>query len=82
LRLVEDLKILYPLVKTSTSGMKSKSKAEITDITKITEHETYLYKCLAPMPFRKFKGRREYLEKAIPKGFHKKLLFFNGTVVG
>ncbi|MFQ6074758.1 MAG: hypothetical protein ACE5Z5_01305 [Candidatus Bathyarchaeia archaeon] len=34
------------------------------------------------MPFRKYRKRREYLEVAIPKGFHKKLLFLDGDVVG
>ncbi len=34
------------------------------------------------MPFRKYKSRNEYLEKAIDKGFHKKLLIFNNEVVG
>ncbi len=55
---------------------------KILDITKNIEYERYLYKCLAPMPFRKYIKRREYLEKAIPKGFHKKLLILNGEVVG
>lgn len=34
------------------------------------------------MPFRKYKSRNEYLEKAIAKGFHKKLLTLNNKVVG
>jgi len=34
------------------------------------------------MPFRKYRHRREYLEKAIGRGFHKKLLIFNGEIVG
>jgi N-acetylglutamate synthase-like GNAT family acetyltransferase len=34
------------------------------------------------MPFKKYRYRREYLEKAIPKGFHKKLLILKGEVVG
>ncbi len=62
--------------------MNSDSKIEIIDITENSEYERYLYKCLAPMPFRKYRKRREYLEAAIPKGFHKKLLIFNGQVVG
>lgn len=52
------------------------------DITRNENYEKYLYKCLAPMPFRKYKQRQEYLEKAIGKGFHKKLLIFNGKMVG
>jgi len=62
--------------------MKLASQVRIIDITKNTDYEKHLYRCLAPMPFRKFRGRQEYLEKAIPKGFHKKLLFFNSAVVG
>jgi len=34
------------------------------------------------MPFRRYNNREEYLKKAIPKGFHKKLFIFNGEVVG
>jgi hypothetical protein len=52
------------------------------DITTNKEYEKYLYKCLAPMPFRKYSYRQEYLENAIPKGLHKKLLIFNGEIVG
>jgi len=62
--------------------IKSTPKIEIIDITKIGKYEKYLYKCLAPMPFRPYSRRKEYLEKATPKGFHKKLLFLNGNVVG
>lgn len=54
--------------------MKSSSEAKIIDITKDARYERYLYRCLAPMPFRKYRTRWEYLEVAIPKGFHKKLL--------
>ena len=62
--------------------MMPDSKVEIIDITKKSEYEKYLYKCLAPIPFRKYKKRQNYLEVAIPKGFHKKLLIFGGGVVG
>ena len=58
------------------------SKVEIIDITEDPEYEVYIYKCLSPTPFRKYRRRHEYLEAAIPKGFHKKLLIFNGEVVG
>jgi GNAT superfamily N-acetyltransferase len=34
------------------------------------------------MPFRRHGKRREYLEAAIPKGLHKKLLIHKGHVVG
>jgi ribosomal protein S18 acetylase RimI-like enzyme len=56
------------------------SKVEIMDITKKSAYEKYLYKCLPP--FKKYKKRHDYLEVAIPKGFHKKLLIFGGKVVG
>jgi len=62
--------------------MKTKPEVKIIDITEDSAYERYLYRCLAPMPFRKYRKRREYLEVAIPKGFHKKLLVLNGKVVG
>jgi ribosomal protein S18 acetylase RimI-like enzyme len=62
--------------------MTPDSKVEIVDITRKSEYETYLYRCLAPIPSRKYKKRHSYLEAAIPKGFHKKLLIFDGKVVG
>jgi len=57
-------------------------QAKILDITRNTEYEKYLYRCLPPLPFVRYGKRREYLEKAIPKGFHKKLLIFDEKVVG
>jgi len=62
--------------------MQSLSHVKVFDITKKREYEKYLYKCLAPAPLRRYGRRQEYLENAIPKGFHKKLLLFNGEVVG
>jgi len=62
--------------------MKTESEAKILDITKNDAYEKYLYKCLAPMPFRKYRKRREYLDTAIAKGFHKKLLVLKEAVVG
>jgi len=62
--------------------MKSNSQIRIVDITEKQEYENYLYRCLAPMPFRRYARRQEYLQKAIPKGFRKKLLIFDGNVVG
>jgi hypothetical protein len=59
-----------------------KVKTRIIDTTENSKYEKYLYKCLAPMPFRKYKQRREYLEKAIGRCFHKKLLIFNEEIVG
>ena len=37
---------------------------------------------MAPIPFKPYGKRQEYLEKAIRKGFHKKLLIFDGNIVG
>lgn len=67
---------------------------QIVDATKNSEYEGYLYRCL----FRsrqdaygsRFRGRRsafydhrsKYLKCAIPRGFHKKMLIFNGDSVG
>lgn len=62
--------------------MKVNSAVEIVDITENIDYARYLYRCLAPMPFVKYRKRREYLESAIPKGFRKKILIFNGDVVG
>jgi len=62
--------------------MNSKLNAEVLDIIRNDVYGRYLYRCLAPMPFRKYRKRREYLEAAIPRGFHKRLLIFNGEIVG
>ncbi len=62
--------------------MKAVSKIEIVDITRDAEYEKHIYRCLAPMPFKRYAARREYLSKAIPKGFHKKLLLLDRRVVG
>jgi GNAT superfamily N-acetyltransferase len=62
--------------------MNSENQAQIIDITEKAEYEKYLYKCLAPMPFRKYRRRYEYLRRVIPLGFRKKLLMFNGDIVG
>lgn len=55
---------------------------KIIDITKKKEYEKYLYKCLAPMPYRRYRKRHEYLQNAMPKGFHKKIVELNGEIVG
>jgi hypothetical protein len=60
----------------------SSSKGKIIGITRKAEYERYLYKCLAPIPFEKYKKRQSYLQTAIPKGFRKKLLILEGRVVG
>lgn len=62
--------------------MKPKNEAKIVDITKKPEYEKYLYKCLAPAPFRKYRKRREYLAKVLPRGFRKKLLIYEGAIIG
>lgn len=62
--------------------MTSESMAKIVDITQSAQHEKYLYKCITPAPFGKYKKRREYLDAAMPRGFHKKLLILNHDVVG
>ncbi|MGQ4915205.1 MAG: hypothetical protein ACP6IU_10770 [Candidatus Asgardarchaeia archaeon] len=55
---------------------------KIIDATKdIIRYEKYLYKCISPMPFRKYRNREKYLKFAIQKGLHKKILLFNGTAV-
>lgn len=57
-------------------------EVQILDVTEKYEYEKYLYGCLAPMPFIKYRNRHEYLEAAIPKGLYKKILIFKGEVVG
>jgi len=57
-------------------------KAEIVDITKSKQYEKYLSRCLVGPISKSCKRRVEYLEKAVPKGFHKKLLLLDGLVVG
>jgi len=58
------------------------SDVEVIDATLDSRYESYLYRCLAPAPFRKYRHRHEYLEATVPKGFRKKLLTFKGKVVG
>lgn len=62
--------------------MRAAFNIRISDITRSRKWQKYLYKCLAPMPFRKYSNRQEYLQKAIPGRFHKKLLTLHGEVVG
>ena len=54
----------------------------LIDLVGCEEYEKYLYKCLSPMPFRKYRKRSAYLDYAIPRGFHKVLLIFEGKPVG
>ncbi len=67
--------------KLSATKMRLEPQCKIIDITGIDKHQKYLHRCLAG-PFRQYKKRTEYLKKAIPKGFHKKLLIFKGNIVG
>jgi hypothetical protein len=62
--------------------VEKNSTSKIVDITEVDQYEKYLYKCLAPMPFRKYRRRQTYLRTAIPKGFHKKILILDSEVVG
>ena len=55
---------------------------EIVDATVDGPYERFLYRCLAPAPYRRYRSRREYLGAAIPKGFRKKALVFEGRIVG
>lgn len=60
----------------------SKRSVEIVDVTSDPDHERFLYGCLVSLRPRKYRRRREYLDAAIPKGFRKKILTFEGRVVG
>lgn len=63
-------------------NMMSASQIRIVDITKGGKYEKYLHRCLVGPPSKRYKKRIRYLEKAIPKGFHKKLLIVDEKVVG
>ena len=58
------------------------SEARIVDITKTSEYEEHLHRCLVGPRSRRYKKRTAYLKRAIAKGFHKKLLIFEGKVIG
>ena len=62
--------------------MENRSKARVLDITHNPDYQTYLYKCLAPAPFRKYKKRHAYLTKVFSEGFCKKLLTYDENIVG
>jgi len=55
---------------------------KIVEATKEARYEIFLYKCLSPIPFRKYKRRRAYLERAIPRGLRKKIIFYDEVAVG
>jgi hypothetical protein len=75
---VEELLLAFEIM----MNMMSASQIRIVDITKEGKYEKYLHRCLAGPPSKRYKKRIKYLEKAIPQGFHKKLLITNGNVVG
>ena len=66
----------------------SPSEVRIMDITCDEDYEAYIYRCIPISPrsasafFRKYSKRRQYLEEATPRGFHKAILIFKGDVVG
>ena len=60
----------------------SRQQVRIIDIAKGGRYAKFLYKCLAPIPFRRYRSSEEYLERAAVEGFHKKLLILDGDVVG
>ena len=55
---------------------------EIIDVIEGDEYERYLYKCISPMPYRRYRKRREYLQWATPRGLRKEILLLNGDAVG
>lgn len=54
-------------------------QVRIIDITEADEYEEYLNRCLVGPMAKGCKRRIEYLKKAIPKGFRKKLDFRRGS---
>ncbi|HVP16350.1 MAG TPA: hypothetical protein VMT42_03190 [candidate division Zixibacteria bacterium] len=62
--------------------MKPAPQPRIIDITKTEEYKKYLSRCITGPPSKQCKKRAEYLEKTIPRGFHKKLLLLNEQVMG
>jgi len=75
-------------------SVKADPTVEIVDAAENPEFEGYLHRCLFHSwkdryrsRFRKrsvtsYDHRHEYLKRAIPKGFHKKMLIFEGDQVG
>ena len=57
-------------------------KAKIIDVTEGGKYDQFLHRCLVGPPTKRYRKRIEYLKKAIPKGFHKKLLVSNRDVIG
>jgi len=69
-------------MKSSMPKTNPHMKVRIINITSTSKYEKYLYRCLAPIPFRQYRTRQEYLQRATQKGFHKKLLILNDKIVG
>ncbi|HDN01884.1 MAG TPA: hypothetical protein ENF42_02800, partial [Candidatus Bathyarchaeota archaeon] len=61
--------------------MESGLKVEIVDAME-TRDERFLYRCISPMPFRRWSRRTNYLKQAIPGGLRKKMLLVDGEAVG
>lgn len=57
-------------------------QVRIVDVTEGGRYERYLHRCLVGPPSKRYKKRIRYLRKAVPRGFHKKLLIVDGKVVG
>lgn len=55
---------------------------EIIDVIRVPGGEQYLYKCLAPHPFKWYRKRAKYLEEAILRGLRKEILLLDGSAVG
>jgi len=71
-----------PSVREKSEVKGRMSDIEIVEVTKKSKYEKYLYRCLAPIPYRKYNKRHAYLEAAIPRGLRKKILLFKGDIVG
>lgn len=54
----------------------------LIDATTSPDGEKYLYSCLAPLAFRRYRKRAQYLEAAIRGGFRKEVLLMDGDAVG
>lgn len=54
----------------------------IVDVGHDPEYERYMYRCLAPMPFRRYRKRARYLGEAVPRGLKKEILFVDGDAIG
>lgn len=67
---------------TDFGHVKPPSNAEIIDITRNNRFKDHLLKCITGPPSKSCGNRIEYLKKAVPKGFHKKLLLWNGKIAG